>query len=115
MMNNQDHIGMDVEQAELIKNKARRIISVNQHLSSGALITKLKQKGIPNETIDEILETDDDKEIANAERVIESRYRLIKGKTDYERKQKLLKYLLNKGFSYQLSQQAIIRYFQRLD
>ena len=31
----------------LLKNKAERIISVNKDISTGALIDKLKKKGIP--------------------------------------------------------------------
>ncbi|WP_413226971.1 hypothetical protein [Cysteiniphilum marinum] len=40
-----------------------------------------------------------------------AKYPLIKGKTDYDKKQKLLKYLLGKGFDYQLVQKGIDEYF----
>lgn len=95
----------------LLKNKAERIISVNKDISTGALIDKLKKKGIPQGIIDDVVEFDEERELNNALRAIKAKYPLIKGKTDYERKQKLLKYLLSKGFDYQLAQRGVVGFF----
>ena len=102
---------LDTNPNLLLKNKAERIISVNKDISTGALIDKLKKKGIPKPIIDDVIEVDEERELNNALRVIKAKYPLIKGKTDYERKQKLLKYLLGKGFDYQLVQKGIDEYF----
>ncbi|WHN66778.1 hypothetical protein [Cysteiniphilum sp. QT6929] len=50
-------------------------------------------------------------QLNNVLRRINGKYPLIKGKTDYDKKQKLLKYLLNKGFDYPLVQKGIDEYF----
>jgi len=63
----------------LLKNKAKRIIESNQDISTGALIDKLV-------VVDEL------QQLNNALRRISAKYPLIKGKNDYERKQKLLNY-----------------------
>ena len=102
---------LDTNPNLLLKNKAERIISVNKNISTGALIDKLKKKGIPKSIIDDVIEVDEERELNNALRVIKAKHPLIKGKTDYERKQKLLKYLLSKGFDYQLVQKGIDEYF----
>ena len=98
---------LDTNPNHLLKNKAERIISVNKDISTGALIDKLKKKGIPKPIIDDVIEVDEERELNNALRVIKAKHPLIKGKTDYERKQKLLKYLLGKGFDYQLAQRGV--------
>ena len=95
----------------LLENKARRIIGSNQDISTGALVDKLKKKAIPQSMIDKLIVVDEVQQINNVLRRISAKYPLIKGKTDYDKKQKLLKYLLNKGFEYQLVQKGIDVYF----
>ncbi|WP_119343476.1 RecX family transcriptional regulator [Facilibium subflavum] len=95
----------------LLENKAKRIIESNQDISTGALIDKLKKKAIPQSMIDKLVIVDEAQQLNNVLRRISAKYPLIKGKTDYDKKQKLLKYLLNKGFEYQLTQKGIDAYF----
>ena len=95
----------------LLENKAKRIIESNQDISTDALIDKLKKKAIPQSIIDKLVVIDEGQQLNNVLRKISAKYRLIKGKTDYDKKQKLLKYLLGKGFDYQLVQKGIDEYF----
>lgn len=95
----------------LLENKAMRIIESNQDISTDALIDKLKKKAIPQGMIDRLVIVDEAQQLNNVLRRISAKYPLIKGKTDYDKKQKLLKYLLGKGFDYQLVQKGIDGYF----
>ena len=61
--------------------------------------------------IDKLVIVDEAQQLNNVMRRISAKYPLIKGKTDYDKKQKLLKYLLFKGFDYQLVQKGIDGYF----
>ena len=88
-----------------------RIIESNQDISTGALIDKLKNKAIPQSMIDKLVVVDEAQQLNNILRRISAKYPLIKVKTDYEMKQKLLKYLLNKGFDYKLVQKGVDEYF----
>ncbi|WP_440994715.1 hypothetical protein [Cysteiniphilum litorale] len=97
----------------LLENKARRIIESNQDISTGSLIDKLKKKAIPQSMIDKLVIVDEVQQLNNVLRRISAKYPLIKGKTDYDKKQKLLKYLLNKGFDYQVVQKGIDGYFNK--
>ena len=95
---------------DLAKNRALRILSVNMGLSTLALKNKLKQHNIPDRIIDEVVTNDEDKQVENALHVIKKRMPLVKGDSDFERSQKMLKYLLSKGFAYQCCQLAIGKY-----
>ena len=102
---------IEVDSRMLLVNKAKRIIDSNQDISTGALIDKLKKKAIPESMIDELVNVDEAQQFNNVLRRIKGKYSLIKGKTDAEKRQKLVKYLLNKGFDYQLVQKGIDEYF----
>ena len=65
----------------------------------------------PQSMIDKLIVVDEVQQLNNVLRRISTKYPLIKGKTDYERKQKLLKYLLSKGFDYQLAQKGVSGFF----
>ena len=102
---------IEVDSRMFLVNKAKRIIDSNQDISTGELIDKLKKKAIPESMIDELVNVDEVQQLNNVLRRISAKYPLIKGKTDYDKKQKLLKYLLNKGFEYQVAQKGIDEYF----
>lgn len=96
----------------LVKNRAKRIIETNQDISTNALMEKLRKKGIPQNTIDELVFADETRQFMNVLCKVGLRYPLIKGKTSYERRQKLSKYLLSKGFDSNLVQRGIDEYFK---
>ena len=100
----------NITDEDLLKNKAKRIISVNYSLSTGLLKAKLVKKGIPVHIVDDMVVEDENQQIENARRLIDARYQSIKGKSEFERRQKMVKCLMNKGFSYQVASRAMNEY-----
>ena len=92
---------------QLLVNKAKRIIEVNQDLSFKELKQKLKKKDIPEFVIDNVLVFDQSQELENAIRLARIKSKTVKGRNPIAMKQKLLKQLMSKGFGYEVSAKAL--------
>ena len=62
---------------------------------------------MPESVIEEVLILDEEQELENAIRVVRIKLKTVKGKSDLVIKQKLLKYLMSKGFGYDISARAL--------
>ena len=92
---------------QLLTNKAKRIIEVNQNLSFRELRQRLKKKDIPESVIEEVLTLDELHELQNAIRLVRIKSKTVKGRNPIAIKQKLLKQLMSKGFGYEISAKAL--------
>jgi SOS response regulatory protein OraA/RecX len=92
---------------DLLKNKAKRIIEVNQNLSFKELKQKLQRKEVPEFVIDEVLVLDELHELENAIRLVRIKSKTVKGKNPIAIRQKLVRYLMSKGFNYDISAKAL--------
>lgn len=83
--------------------------------STIVLRQELRQKGVSNEVIDEVLtkEFDRDKEREGAIALARKKWRFLKSTPQNERKIKTLQFLLRKGFTLQMSKQAISNLTER--
>ena len=92
---------------DLLKNKAMRIIEVNQKLPYRELKRKLQKQQVPESVIEEVLILDEEQELENAIRVVRIKSKTVKGRNPIAMKQKLLKQLMSKGFGYEISAKAL--------
>ena len=89
---------LETTTADLQRNQADRIISINPSLSCNALKNKLKKKGIDTSIINEAVIFDADQEIENALLAIESKHKTIRAKNTHEYRQKLFNFLRSREF-----------------
>lgn len=89
---------LETTTADLQRNQADRIISINPSLSCNALKNKLKKKGIDASVINEVVIFDADQEIENALLAIESKHKTIRAKNTHEYCQKLFNFLRSREF-----------------
>lgn len=78
-------------------------------LGSRGIKAELKQKGVDNEIIDEVIEEicSDEKELEQAIALCEKKYRTIGKDPLPKQKQKLLQFLVRKGYSFDIAGKAI--------
>lgn len=77
---------------------------IRKRNSKFMIINKLKQKGINEEIIEEVLlnKFSDDLEIENGIKLVQKKLRLLTNKTPLQKKQAIIQYLLNKGYNYDI-------------
>jgi regulatory protein len=79
-------------------------------LGQRGLKAELKQKGISSDIITEVVEElcTDEKELEQAFELCEKKYRVLEGKDPLQKtKQKMLQFLIRKGYSYDIAGKAI--------
>jgi len=102
---------LETTEADLQRNQADRIVSINPSLSCNALKNKLKKKGIDTSIINEAVIFDVDKEIANALLAIESKHKTIRAKNIHEYRQKLFSFLRSREFDGECIKTALTQFF----
>ena len=101
---------LETTTADLQRNQADRIVSINPSLSCNALKNKLKKKGIDTSIINEAVIFDADKEIANALLAIESKHKTIRAKNAHEYRHKLFNFLRSRGFDGECVKTALTQF-----
>lgn len=96
-INDKDFASWFIEQRTIIKPKAQRVIKM-----------ELKQKGIDNDLIEELLIETPSTDLAKAKKLAEKRIQRY-GKVDDKRKvfEKMARYLASKGFDYDIIKEVI--------
>ena len=82
-----------------LKPKGKRLLNL-----------ELRQKGISEKIIEKVLDYSDDQEIKLAQKVLSSKLKMYQNIDKWKLKQKLLAFLSRRGFSYDVSAQAIEKY-----
>lgn len=99
--------------ATIKEAKAKQIVEATNNLSHYKINSKLKKMGLSHEKITELNVIDEEQEILKAKSLIAKKYPIIKAKNEYERKQKLTKHLVGKGFSFVHIKSAIYDYLEK--
>lgn len=69
----------------------------------------LLKKGLKEETIEKALaEIDEDEEVEKAKKVLRKKSQSLKSKNDFDKRNKLQKFLYGRGFSYEIAKKAIL-------
>ena len=97
---------------DIKRDKAKRLIESNKKLSHFEVSKKLLKQGLSRDEIKELNIVDQNNEINKAKNLIVNKYPKTKAKNEYEKKQKIKKYLFSKGFSFDHINKALDIYMK---